>query len=67
MKTTPSRYVLAVEILIIFLFHAVKIKQAEKHPAEVAFMHNGKNIPLPRPVVENKTGTAEYMLVNLVK
>jgi hypothetical protein len=66
MKTKSSGYVLAVEILIVTLFHVVKIKQAEKHPAEMAFSTSNKNISVPKPVMENKTGT-EYMLVNLVK
>jgi hypothetical protein len=66
MKTKSSSYVLAVEILIVTLFHVVKIKQAEKHPAELAFSPASKNILVHKPVMENKTGT-EYMLVNLVK
>jgi hypothetical protein len=66
MKTKSSGYVLAVEILIVILFHTVKIKQSEKHPAEMAFSTVNKNISLPKPVMENRTGT-EYMLVNLVK
>ena len=66
MKTTPSRYVLAVEILIIILFHVVKIKQAEKRPAEIAFTPEIKNMALHKPAVENKSGI-EYMLINLVK
>jgi hypothetical protein len=66
MKTNSSSYVLAVEILIIILFHAVKIKQAEKHPGEMAFAPVNKTTALPKLVTENKTGT-EYMLVNLVK
>ena len=66
MKTKSSGYVLAVEILIVILFHAVKIKQSEKHPADMAISTVNKNTSLPKPVMENKTGT-EYMLVNLVK
>jgi hypothetical protein len=66
MKTTPSRYILAVEILIIILFHAVKIKQTDKHPSEMAFTPDSKTIPLNKPAVENRT-SLEYMLVNLVK
>jgi hypothetical protein len=66
MKTNPSSYVLAIEILIITLFHVVKIKQAEKHPDEIVFTHVIKAIPLHKPVVENKSGS-EYMLVNLIK
>jgi hypothetical protein len=66
MKTTPSRYVLAVEILTIILLHVVKIRQAEKHPADMAFNPTVKNMPIIKPVKENKPG-AEFMLVNLVK
>ncbi len=65
MKTTPSRYVLTVEILIIILFHVVKIKQSEKHSADMAFSANSKNIPSVKPVAGNHS--IQYMLVNLVK
>jgi hypothetical protein len=66
MKTTPSRYVLAVEILTIILLHAVKIRQAEKHPGDMAFNPTANNTQITKPVIENKPG-AEFMLVNLVK
>lgn len=66
MKTNSSRYVLVAEILTIILFHAVKIRQAEKHPAEMVFIHSVKNVNQNKPVVENRSAT-EYMLVNLVK
>ena len=66
MKTTPSRYILAAELATIFLFHAVKIKQAEKRPAESDFTRVNKTTPLSKPVVENKSGI-EYLLVKLVK
>jgi hypothetical protein len=66
MKTTPSRYILAAEIITIILFHAVKIKQAEKHTADMAFIHAGKNTTMHRPVAEKRSGV-EYMLVNMVK
>ena len=66
MKTKPSHYVLAVEILAIVLFHAVKIKKAEKHPADIVYTPVNKTVNIQKPVVENKTGF-EYMLVNLVK
>ncbi|HZZ76217.1 MAG TPA: hypothetical protein VFE04_09835 [Puia sp.] len=66
MKANSSSYVLAAEILIIILFHAVKIKQSEKHPGEMAFTHGVKTVTLPKMVTQNKGGT-EYMLVNLVK
>jgi hypothetical protein len=65
MKTTPSRYVLAAEIIIIILFHTVKIKQAEKHPSDIAFSPVTKNLTLHK-AVEGKSGV-EYMLVNLIK
>ena len=48
MKTKPSSYVLAAEILIIILFHAVKIRQSEKHPAEIVFTPAAKTVPLPK-------------------
>jgi hypothetical protein len=66
MKTNSSSYVLAAEILIVILFHAVKIKQTEKHTGEIAFSRAGKTVTVPKMVTQNKTGT-EYMLVNLVK
>lgn len=66
MKINSSRYVLVAEILIIILFHAVKIRQAEKHPAEMSFIRSAKNVNLNKPVVEDRSG-AEYMLVNLVR
>ena len=66
MKSKSSSYVLAAEILIIILFHAVKIKQSEKHPAEMVFARDAKPAALPKMVNQNKPGT-EYMLVNLVK
>jgi hypothetical protein len=66
MKTNPSHYVLAAELLIIFLFHAVKIKQGEKHPSDTAFVPVAKNMTLHKPVMENKT-SIEFMLVNLIK
>lgn len=66
MKTKSSSFVLAAEILIITLFHVVKIKQSEKHPAEMASARESKNITIPRLVHHDKTGI-EYMLVNLVK
>jgi hypothetical protein len=66
MKSNSSSYILAAEILIIILFHAVKIKQSEKHPGEMAFAQGAKTVTLPKLVTQNKTGT-EYMLVNLVK
>jgi hypothetical protein len=66
MKTNPSRYVLAAEILAIILFHAVKIRQAEKQPTEIVYSHFNKNIPLQKDGAESKSGV-EYMLVNLLK
>jgi len=66
MKSNPSAYVLAAEILIIVLFHAVKIRQAEAHPAETALVSVTTQLPLVKKAVENKSGI-EYMLVNLVK
>ena len=66
MKTNPSRYVLLAEILIIILFHVVKIKQAEKHPADMAFAPTVNNMPIPKLPIENKSGV-EYILVNLFR
>lgn len=66
MKANSSSYVLAAEILIIILFHAVKIKQTEKHTGEMAFTNGAKNVALPKMVNQNKNGT-EYLLVNLFK
>ena len=66
MKSNSSSYVLAAEILIVILFHVVKIKQSEKHPGEMAFAQRAKTVAMPKLITQNKTGT-EYMLVNLVK
>ncbi|HEY4937038.1 MAG TPA: hypothetical protein VII44_10680 [Puia sp.] len=66
MKTNPSHYVLVVEVLIIILFHAVKIRQNEKHLADTAFTPINKTMNLPKPGIVNKS-SIEYMLVNLVK
>jgi hypothetical protein len=66
MKIKPSYYVLVAEILTITLFHVVKIRQAERHPAEIVFVKAYKELPLLQPVTENKTGT-DYVLENLVK
>jgi hypothetical protein len=66
MKSNSSSYVLAAEILIVILFHVVKIKQSEKHTGEIAFTPSAKAAALPKLTTKDKTGT-EYMLVNLVK
>ena len=66
MKTNPSHYVLAAEVLIIILFHAVKIRQTEKHTSDTAYVPVIKNMTLHKPVPENKT-SIEYMLVNMIK
>jgi hypothetical protein len=66
MKTKPSHYVLAAEVLIIILFHTVKIRQEEKHSSDTAFTPEIKTITRQRPVLENKNNI-EYMLVNLIK
>ena len=66
MKTNSSSYILAAEIITIILFHAVKIKQAEKHPAEMVYSRITPSISIKQPAVEKKPA-AEYMLVNLVK
>jgi hypothetical protein len=66
MKTNPSHYVLALEILAISLFHAVKIRSEEKHPADIVYNSAVKQLPLQKPVVDN-TRTADYILLNLVK
>ena len=66
MKTNPSHFVLAAEVLIIILFHAVKIRQGEKHPADTAFVPAIKTITQHKPVIESKT-SIEYMLASLLK
>jgi hypothetical protein len=66
MKTNPSHYVLALEIIAIALFHAVKIRNAEKHPSDIVYNSPAKYIQQPKPVVDN-TNRAEYILLNLVK
>jgi len=66
MKTNSSSYVLAAEIITIILFHAVKIRQAEKHPAEIALTRTTKTISIHQAGTEKKPA-AEYMLVNMIK
>jgi hypothetical protein len=66
MKANSSRYILVAEIITIILFHAVKIKQAEKHPAEMVFARDAKSINLHQPSVETKSGI-HYLLVNMAK
>jgi hypothetical protein len=66
MKTNPSHYVLAAEVLIIILFHTVKIRQAEKHSSDTAFAPLIKTMNRHKPVIEDKSGI-EYMLVNMIK
>jgi len=66
MKTKSSSYVLAAEIITIILFHAVKIRQTEKHPADIVFNRTPKNLSIHQPVAKS-AAASEYMLVNLVK
>ena len=66
MKAKSSSYVLAAEILIIILFHVVKIKQSEKQSGDMVFTPAAGTVTLPKMDAKSKTGT-EYMLVNLVK
>jgi hypothetical protein len=66
MKITPSSCVLVAELFTIFLFHLVKIKQAEKHPVETVLTHTATVKPVHQPVTDNKSGF-EYMLVSLIK
>jgi len=66
MKTNSSSYVLAAEIITIILFHAVKMKQTEKHPADMVYSRTAKSILIHQPTGEKKPAT-EYMLANLVK
>ena len=66
MKIKPSYYVLVAEILTIALFHAVKIRQAERHPSEIVFSKAYKATPLHQPVTENKSGV-EYAVETLFK
>jgi hypothetical protein len=66
MKSSPSKYILAAEILAVILFHAVKISREEKQTADVVFTQVFKNMPLHKPDITNKPGI-EYMLLNLIK
>lgn len=66
MKTASSRFVLAAEILIIILFHVVKIQQSEKGPDNIVFTPVNKSLPIPKIGNENKS-RFEYMFVNLLK
>lgn len=66
MKTSPSHYILAAEVIIIILFHAVKIRQNEKHSQDTAFTHSSKTMKLRKTEIENKMDI-EYMLVKMIK
>jgi hypothetical protein len=66
MKTKPSHYVLAAEVLTIILLHAAKIRKTEKHPDDTAYVPVIKTMILHKPGIENKTGV-EFMLMNLIK
>jgi hypothetical protein len=68
MKTNSSHYILVAEIITIVLFHAVKIRQTEKHPVDMAFSRaaSSKSLILPQPAKETKSDV-EFMLVNLTK
>jgi hypothetical protein len=64
MKIKPSYYVLVAEILTITLFHVVKFRQTERHPAEMVFTKADKSLPLHQ--AEIKTGM-DYTVGNLSK
>lgn len=66
MKTSPSHFILAAEVIIIILFHTVKIRQNERHSVDIAFTHPSKTTNLHKPEIENKTGI-EYMLAKMIK
>jgi hypothetical protein len=66
MKTSPSHYILAAEVIIIILFHTVKIRQTEKHSVDIAFTRTPKITNLIKPEIENKKGL-EYMLAKMIK
>jgi len=66
MKTNPSRYILAAEILAVILFHAVKIKQADKMPEETAAISINQKLPASMPLDENMF-RFEYILLNMLK
>jgi hypothetical protein len=66
MKTKPSHYVLVAEILIIALFHAVKIRHTTKPSPEIVFTHIVKTATLQRPTIENNAVMTE-MLIHLIR
>jgi hypothetical protein len=66
MKIKPSYYVLVAEILTITLFHVVKFRQTERHPAEMVFTKANKTLTLHQLQTEIKNGM-EYAVGNLVK
>ncbi len=66
MKTNPSHFILAAEVIIIILFHTVKIRQNEKHSVDIAFTRTSKTKNLRIPEIENKTAM-EYMLAKMIK
>jgi len=63
---TPSRYILAAEILIVALFHTAKIKQAEKQPPVQAFTQAQPAKTSPKPLARHNSAV-EYMLLNVIK
>ena len=69
MKTSPSHYVLAAEVIIIILFHTAKIRQNEKHSMDTAFTRTTKTLNLRKSEIENKSGIEymEFMLVKMIK
>jgi hypothetical protein len=66
MKIKPSYYVLVAEILTITLFHIVKFRQTEQHPAEIVFSRTNKTLTPHQLVTEIKNGM-EYAVGNIVK
>ena len=63
---TPSKYILVAEIIAIALFHAVKLRQADKHSPEAVFTQAKTVNPSQKPASENKSGV-EYMLLKMIK
>lgn len=66
MKTDPSRYILAAEILAVILFHAVQLKKTEQHTDEVVVSTN-ISIPDKSIPVDENVFRFEYILLKSLK
>jgi hypothetical protein len=66
MKTDPNRYILAAEILVIILIHAVQLKKAEKHIDDDVVSTN-ISIPAKSIPIDENVFRFEYFLLKSIK